>query len=179
MGRHRARRDWEMKRVSSPESAGKDRDLRTSRPSSASLGFWVFTGISASFESRDRTTENRGVPGSSPGLAIVECLETADYLISEPGPRRSDWVPGSRVVPGLKGPAFVNRTAESPFRSPSLAADVAEPPCNTSAAGEGAVRPAASRAGWAGLPPAASRISGESKSTVVIQHYGVVQGSTS
>jgi hypothetical protein len=31
-----------------------------------------FAGISRPFESRDRTTENRGVPGSSPGLAIQQ-----------------------------------------------------------------------------------------------------------
>jgi hypothetical protein len=34
-------------------------------------GIGLVTGILAPFEGRDRTTENRGVPGSSPGLATA------------------------------------------------------------------------------------------------------------
>ena len=39
-------------------------------PSADEVKLVCFPGISRSFEAFDRTTENRGVPGSSPGLAI-------------------------------------------------------------------------------------------------------------
>jgi hypothetical protein len=41
----------------------------------------IFTGVSASFERRDRTTENRGVPGSSPGLAILNPAFQREFLL--------------------------------------------------------------------------------------------------
>src|SRR5215218_3651372 len=40
-----------------------------------------FAGISRSFESLHRTTENRGVPGSSPGLAIRNPAFQRDFLL--------------------------------------------------------------------------------------------------
>jgi hypothetical protein len=40
-----------------------------------------FAAFSASFERYDRTTENRGVPGSSPGLAICNPAFQRDFLL--------------------------------------------------------------------------------------------------
>jgi hypothetical protein len=46
------------------------------RPSAARTEIAVFAGVSGPFESFDCTTENRGVPGSSPGLAIAQATTT-------------------------------------------------------------------------------------------------------
>jgi hypothetical protein len=60
----------------------------------------------ASSAAADRTTENRGVPGSSPGLAIEEIPGNGRFSDSQTNmQQRSDWVPRSRVVPGLRGTA--------------------------------------------------------------------------
>src|SRR5256885_17263067 len=62
---------------SSPESLWKEWNLGESEPQ-ASARSRVFA-ILARFEGFERTSENRGVPGSSPGLAIQResCLSTA------------------------------------------------------------------------------------------------------
>src|SRR5918992_3376477 len=71
-----------MSGAPSPESARKDRNSRTSHRSGRSLESCCFAGISQPFEKRDRTTENRGVPGSSPGLATSRTLYPAWKLDS-------------------------------------------------------------------------------------------------
>ena len=54
---------------------GKNRPELADFPrSSTSLGSRQRAGNSGAFETFDRTTENRGVPGSSPGLAIAKSL---------------------------------------------------------------------------------------------------------
>ena len=63
-------RNWETRRTSSPKRPRKDRKLRNSARCAHARRTRCFPGISASFESCNRTSENRGVPGSSPGLAI-------------------------------------------------------------------------------------------------------------
>jgi DNA-binding transcriptional ArsR family regulator len=69
---YRARPDWEMGRPSSPESAWNSWNLRSLQMCARPLQSREFAAFSASFERSDRTTENRGVPGSSPGLAIAQ-----------------------------------------------------------------------------------------------------------
>jgi hypothetical protein len=54
---------------SSPEDPEKEWNLRVSAPGTPVAGPPV-AGVSAGFEGFERTSENRGVPGSSPGLAI-------------------------------------------------------------------------------------------------------------
>jgi hypothetical protein len=58
----------------SPESA----NFRAEEPVTQSR---LFAGVSGPFERRDRTTENRGVPGSSPGLAIRNPAFQRDFLL--------------------------------------------------------------------------------------------------
>jgi hypothetical protein len=81
MARTLCRADWETRGAPSPESTRKDRNLRTSHRSSASLKCRDFARISSLFESWHRTTENRGVPGSSPGLAIRNPTFQRDFLL--------------------------------------------------------------------------------------------------
>jgi hypothetical protein len=58
----------------------------------------VFAGFSRAFERDNRTTENRGVPGSSPGLAIRNPAFQRDFSFLE-GVSWAfvwalDWAPG-------------------------------------------------------------------------------------
>src|SRR5437773_10520705 len=59
-----------MRLRSLPESHWKEWNLRVSASPRAARGAHLFAGVFAGFEGFERTTENRGVPGSSPGLAI-------------------------------------------------------------------------------------------------------------
>jgi hypothetical protein len=54
-----------------PKPRAKDRKLQTIAQRRRGRKPECFPGISRSFEAFARTTENRGVPGSSPGLAIA------------------------------------------------------------------------------------------------------------
>ena len=76
----------EMRGLPSPESSGKEWNLRPSSVGAWQAQFGLAAGISRSFERSDRTTENRGVPGSSPGLATVESRIAAGFSISRSGP---------------------------------------------------------------------------------------------
>jgi hypothetical protein len=56
----------------SPEPRRNGRTLRTSAGSAGIVANRASSGDFAASDASDRTPENRGVPGSSPGLAIKE-----------------------------------------------------------------------------------------------------------
>lgn len=60
---------WAMRRPSSPESAAREWSLRMFARAGLEQRPAYFAGDSRPFESLDRTPEDRGVPGSRPGLA--------------------------------------------------------------------------------------------------------------
>ena len=93
------RSDWAPKRVSVPKSVRKDRNLRRSalrhRPALNSL----FPGIPGRLEGFCSTTENRGVPGSSPGLATREPPAIGRFSRLGSAIRAVDASPMRREVP--------------------------------------------------------------------------------
>jgi hypothetical protein len=61
-------------------------------------------GLSPGFEGRGRTTENRGVPGSSPGLVIANVLQIGHFRGTQVCNRRHELLPSA--FPGLfSGPS--------------------------------------------------------------------------
>jgi hypothetical protein len=60
-----------------PEAAGKVRNLRYFSPSRLATGTVGIAGLMAQLERFRPAPENRGVPGSSPGLAIRKACKTA------------------------------------------------------------------------------------------------------
>jgi hypothetical protein len=74
------RSDRAPKRVSVPKSARKDRNLRRSGLRGRPALTAVFPGIPRLLERFCSTTENRGVPGSSPGLAIATTRVVARFF---------------------------------------------------------------------------------------------------
>jgi hypothetical protein len=63
----------------SPESPSTERNLRFFPALRSTRASRSFAGVFARFERLTPTTENRGVPGSSPGLAITKCLQNRDF----------------------------------------------------------------------------------------------------
>ena len=91
---------WAPKRLSVPKSARNQRNLRTS-----SLRGWPartcrIAGIPALLERFRSTTENRGVPGSSPGLATWKPRWDRGFLFSGASCRRAR--SGTRMGPGTR-----------------------------------------------------------------------------
>jgi hypothetical protein len=77
-----------MRRQSSPELGRNKRNLRTSSASCIPPGSSGIAGLSNGLESGDRTTENRGVGGSSPPLAIAKSLQTGHFRAAQRSARK-------------------------------------------------------------------------------------------
>jgi hypothetical protein len=73
---------WAPERISVPKSATNERNLRIPGRSGSAARTRPIAGISPQFEGFRSTTENRGVPGSSPGLAIRKAARLLDLLVS-------------------------------------------------------------------------------------------------
>jgi hypothetical protein len=79
--RHNRVREWEMTRHPPPKPRPNHRNTRTSAGVSRDRQSGWFPALFERFDDAHRTTENRGVPGSSPGLAISGAEIPLGYLI--------------------------------------------------------------------------------------------------
>ena len=89
------RSDWAPKPGRVPKSTAKERKLRQPGRDRGSSRTSVFAGIRPLLERFCSTTENRGVPGSSPGLAMLQTRMSARFSRKKAGgswPR--DWDTG-------------------------------------------------------------------------------------
>jgi hypothetical protein len=91
-------REQETSCHASPETRAIDRKLRTIGPAQRRSKPRVFPAVSPLFEAFGRTTENRGVPGSSAGLAIAAKPDSC-WISLFPGVGRDPPIgPGMRLI---------------------------------------------------------------------------------
>jgi hypothetical protein len=96
----RQRPCWAPKRLSVPKSTRKERNLRTSSWCGSIARTHSNAGIPRLLERFRSMTENRGVPGSSPGLATCERPASAGcFFVSEGLAKSSNWGPEGPRVP--------------------------------------------------------------------------------
>ena len=107
---------WAPKRLSVPKPTRKERNLRTSSWCGSIARTHPNAGIPRLLERFRSMTENRGVPGSSPGLAMPECLMGTGFSCSGVSSELPDL--GTRMGTGAElairpGPGARRKPSES------------------------------------------------------------------